>query len=363
MSTPVLRGAYVGLLAASNAVVSKHGARRAAAPFTSVSKHLLPPNLRDAVRLLSAGRDESDPQHRLARATAISALQALDKVDTPYDFRPGGHVEKLLTRRERNSLRDRKKQLAASPLTKLCRYCTLFQELVHDSAEVPVEVVNHGARIQGDFDLATSISKAGIVDYQLFLPQELADQALTGAHPLFWEDTAPEIFKETSPAIHLGTKPFRTWDTIRSHDRGAETDAWERRATNNPEEYIYEHAEWPWNEEISTKVENILRITAFADATTPAKDLSQYLGTHRPEEPTSVTERVRAFLRDDKPSLKPLLTGHKGAKVWPQDEVRFLNYDYSLKSCLRSSYGIGWEEGGGLNVDDGGVMGLSLIHI
>src|SRR5207244_2900019 len=43
-----------------------------------------------------------------------------------------------------------------------------------------------------------------------------------------------------------------------------------------------------------------------------------------------------------------------------QHEARILHYTYALDSCVRSSFGIGWEDFNGLNVDDGAVSNLAV---
>jgi len=349
----IIHGAYAGLLAVSSAAVSKYAKRREPI-LTSIPSGFVPPSLQDAPRLLSSKFD-SNEEHRMARVTAASILHSLETThgSDPYRMKRGGLTEKLLTREDKRTFDSCGERCAHRP-PQLCRYCTLFHDLAHAGTEPEIEVVNHGARIVADFDPETNISYAGIDNYQLFVPERLALLALERSHPFSWKAEAPDLFERIAAAKSSGEKPHRKWH----EDETVSRETWSSRAARQTE-YLYEAARMPWNEQISSRVENVLRIDDFADTFRSAEELGTFLDGFKfdaARDKVRLTEGVKAFSRGIRSAASP--RPFKGSSC---AGARILSYRYALQSCQRSSYGLAWEEYSGLNVDDGGFHG-SAIH-
>ena len=365
-----ITGAYVGLLAASSAVVSKYSKRREPT-FGRVPQRFEAPSLQDMPRLLDHQLDATaGAEHRVARITSLATCQTLEapRTTNPFSLRPGGYAERLTTRRERERMRERHEQTlelapkrkpvtGTRPAPTMCRYCALFQDLLHDfkSEEVPIEILSHGARINSDFDPTTNISAASIDDFQLFLPKTLAQRAIERSHPLAWKESASEMFDRVQEARR--SRPDWT---------GVDTskEAWNEQAGKG-RHYIYEEAKFPWNEEVSSRVHNVLALDDFTDSLLPSAAIndsvrSALAGDGRRSD--NIGDCIRGLIRQRR--RQPLLFGY-GARsttgTWERDEARVLSYRYSLEACLGSSYGVGWDENSGLDVDDGGFT-ASAVH-
>lgn len=274
----------------------------------------MPSGLRDAPTLLDPSGPAGDGTNaalRLARLTAASLAYALEAPTAreagahPQRIKQGGYTERLLTKEERLHCEAWSNE---DPSQRVCHYCQLLGSLFHANGQpVEAEVVNHGARIQTDFDASTNIASARIEDYMVFVPEELAPGILKRSHPLEWKNSADDLFEMSVAAARSGEKPEVRWDP--APDITAET--WETKPDresdkSHPVRYLYEIATWPWNDQVTSKIENVIRIIDF--------DPSPYA----------------------------------------------LSYKYALESCIRSSYGIAWEEHGGLNIDDGEYEGRAL---
>lgn len=352
-----ITSSYVGLLAASNAVISKR-ARARLPTFSRLPYGFEPPGLGEMARLLDPSRDGAGLEQRIARVTALSVFQSLDarRTQDPYAIKPDSYGERLSTKAERARIAERSRHDDVSQRLRMCRYCAMFQELVHDFHRVPIEVLNHQAVIQSDFDPPTYIAEAGIRDFQLFVPEYLARLALERSHPLNWPETASDLFDGTSGARLEGQKPAKRWvaEQVGMHDWSQL--AWERR-----EAFLYEQAKMPWNERISARIINVLAITDFTDLCVPVER-----ATPQGSETLSETLQRLSYGLDRQSSEAQALRhvyGPSSSSLTPLEpnQVRLLSYDYSLESCIRSSYGIEWDENGGLDVDDGGFSG-SAIH-
>ncbi len=365
MRIPAITGALVGAFAANDAIVSKYAKRRLASPGRLPAGFEVP-GFADMTRLLHPSRDAAGgDEQRVARISAAAAFQALeatrDEGDDPYVPKSGGYAEQLLSDTEHKRLQEHARAHAKEKKTlrKLCRYCLLFQDLVHQEGDPPIEVLSHSARIFSDFDPRTNISEASINDFQLFVPRDLAFQALERSHPLLWRDSAPDLFTKTCAARRRNpNKPHIDWKPV-----DVDIDSWEEAAFHDRKEYLYERAKFPWNEYLTATLENVFEIRNFGDLLVPAATLN-----------TSVTASVRNT-NGVSGGVQSLLGGRKAraaghrlmlAKSTTQpscnnDQARILSYGYALETCLRSSYGLGWEERGGLDIDDGRFDG-SAVH-
>jgi hypothetical protein len=236
--------------------------------------------------------------------------------------------------------------------------------VAHQFKAVPLEVLNHRARITSDFNYETSTAEAGIEDFQLFMPENLARQALTRSHPFNWHETADDMFDVVCDARQARPKPRLRWapsaaDPAEWFDR-----AWRGRG------YVYEEAKFPFNEGVYSRVHNVLAIDNFADMLAPLASLQPQLGPGDKDE-RGPSRRLRDL-------IEPLRKGRvidprdlqlntsfqsdvQAKQAWSPDQVRVLSYRYSLEACLGSTYGIGWEENSGLDIDDG-LFSASAIH-
>ncbi len=368
---PAINGAYVGLLAASSAVVSKYSKRREPT-FGRVPQRFEAPSLQDMPRLLDHQLDSTaGTEHRVARITSLATCQTLEAPRTanPFSLRPGGYAEQLTTRRERERMRERLEQTLALaprrapvndtlPAPTMCRYCALFQDLLHDfrSEEVPIEILSHGARINSDFDPTTNISAASIDDFQLFLPQKLAQKAVSRSHPLAWKESAGEMFDKVQGA----RRGHPDWVGVEtSEEKWNEEDAKGRR-------YIYEEAKFPWNEEVSSRVHNVLALDDFTNSLLPTATINESLRNALARDGRrgdSIGACIRGLVRERRryaPLFRYAPSSTSGS--WDPNEARVLSYRYSLEACLGSSYGVGWDENSGLDVDDGGFTATAVHY-
>ena len=171
-----------------------------------------------------------------------------------------------------------------------CPHCQLLHETLYTPAKKPpVAVVNHSAHVQLEFDPEMNISEARIENFQVIVPSTVAQQILHFSHPLRWADPPGTLFQRCFPVAEDGTRPSRL--------RGA-PDTLEKAWTQEPRKFIFEDVSWPINEDLSTAAENIIEIRDF------------------------------------------------------QESAGFLSYNYRLRRCLRTNFGVAWEPSG-LDVDGG----------
>jgi hypothetical protein len=291
---PVLARTHAGLLAASNAVVSKLPGHRPP-PIASHAPGFRPASLAEVPRLVAG----AEPIHRAAAAALCHAYE------TQADGRilSGGLAERiwrngaLKTYSPDSSLLD----VGGRSLTS-SRSRDLFAHLVDSS----VAVVNPDVQIEAEFGQdGSNISSASIKNYQLLLPETSAVQVLGRSHPLNWQQAAPDLFKSVVPAVSRGTKPRQRWerDPRWVQNPNLSTHEWE---VKDGVGYIYETAIWPWSESVTLGVENVLRISGFKSSS------------------------------DGR-------------------EKKELTYKYTLERCMRSDYGVIVEELSGLDIDEGEV--------
>ncbi len=367
-------GALVGLIAASDAIVAKYATRRPPGAGRVRSGYEVP-TLQDATRLLHPSRDKlGDHRQRMARVTALASFHALEtrrgENAAPFTLRRGGYAERLAAPGEVDKVQDRGKQAramlaGAASDSQVCRYCSLFNEMAHEFEATPLEVLNHGARITSDFNYETSTAEAGIEDFQLFMPEDLARQALTRSHPFNWHKTADDMFDVVCDAREIQPKPRLRWAP-----RAADPAEWFERAWSE-RGYIYEEAKFPFNEGVYSRVHNVLAIDNFADVLAPIGDLQEHLRPRNGEDKRGPNRRMRDLVE---PMRRGRYVNHRDLQLntsfqndeqakqgWGRDQVRLLSYRYSLEACLGSSYGVGWEENSGLDIDDG-LFSASAIH-
>lgn len=369
-------GALVGLIAASDAIVAKYATRRPPGAGRVPPGFELP-TLQDVTRLLHPSRDGlSDHRQRMARVTALAGFHALEarrhekNPRDPFALRHGGYAERLAAPGEAKQAQLRGAQARAllggrASATEICRYCSLFNEVAHPSNAAPIEVLNHRARITSDFNYETSTAEAGIEDFQLFMPESLARQALTRSHPFNWHKTADDMFDVVCDARQVRPKPRLRWAPS-----AADPAEWFDRAWNG-RGYVYEEAKFPFNEGVYSRVHNVLAIDNFADMIAPLGALEGRLRPRDGEDERGPSRRMRDLIE---PLRQGRLINHRDLQLnssfqsdeqarqaWSSGQVRVLSYRYSLEACLGSTYGIGWEENSGLDIDDG-LFSASAIH-
>ena len=298
---PVLAKTYAGLLAASNAMVSKlSGGRRP--PSAPYAPGFRPASLAEVPRLMAGAK----PIHQAIAASLCHAYESEDcKVIS------GGYAEKICRNGDLNGpltkYQAALKKTKSSPSlsrTGLGRSRDLFAQL-HPS---PVTVVTPDVQIETTFgEGGSNMSEARITDYQLLLSEESATQVLGRSNPLNWKQGAPDLFKSVVPARPVGVKPHQGWEP----DPGRSAEDWQDAARHRVE-YVYESAIWPWSDSITLGVENVLAISEF-------KSSSQAAG-----------------------------------------RKKFLSYTYALERCIRSDYGFIVEELSGLDIDGGKVNGRAV---
>ena len=323
--------AYTAVIAAGNAVVSKRAYRRGPWP-SGVSPSFRAPTPSDVPRLLADARETNDVEVRAARISAASLLRAHEKNER-------GYASKILTVREHahvcKSFDQIHPELARLPTggrsrtsegahDRRCWHCAVLSPALNAAAGklVPFAIVRHSdsAHVIPSFDPDTNIAGAEIKRFQVLVPEEVARRTLALAYPLRWHDAIPALFKESVGVIaqtrsnddrHPG---FAEVEFDGSNARAFEQ-AWLRapaprrgapRSGKGPRGKIgrlYEDVVWPWNEEITTEIRNILQISHL---------------DNRPHD-----------------------------KVHP-----VMSFKYALEDCIESDLGVG-REPGGLDVDDG----------
>jgi hypothetical protein len=356
---PLMKSAYPALLAANNMVVSKRLPQRR--PLDAMSRLYLPVGIHELPELLDHNLEKDDQGRQIYRLSAAAGLKTLER-ESAYDLRPG-LASNLISPPEKAKLKDRHAQVVqSSPRERegiICRYCALFDALFLDGEPPKIIVVNHDAGIDVDFNVESNISKASITNYQLLLPKQYALKAINGTHPLRWDHSAKEFFEETTLAVPEGSRPHRSW---KCHSEGRsdpdQTQHWQQQAAAAIDEdgdggHLYERAVWPWNTRLTTRVENVLKIRNFANIKVPTEEMNRELG--------GVKDQVaakKAFRRSKRAESQ--IRVEDPCEGLDDKEARILHYEYSLESCIRSNYGIGWEDYNGLNVDDGEVSNTAV---
>lgn len=365
----LINTAYVGLLAANSAILAKYSNRREPS-FGRVPARYAPPSMSHVVRLLDPSLDSrGGHEQRLARAAATAALHAYesrrDGRSHALSLNASGVARQLATAselRRSHELRELSAHRVGSfdgldaGAFEMCRYCAMFHHLLHELQEVPVEVLNHGARISSDFDPRTNICEAKIDDFQLLLPQDKARKAIERSHPLNWKASAPLMFEDVS-AIEPGSYKGDRFDL-----QAGPVALREWTLNDRSKVLLYELARFPWNEEVSSRVENILLIRELANVLVPTTALLGELPrvSQKQRDASGVMARIR------RANVGRLATPERRRTVlneapWSHDDARVLTYRYSLEACLGSSYGVNWEQYSGLDLDDGLFSG-SAVH-
>jgi hypothetical protein len=312
---PALARTYAGLLAASNAMVSKSAVRRPP-PAAAPPAGFRPAAMAEIPRLMAGAKE-------IHRITAAALCYAFEDPAKDGKVEPGGYAEGLLSKEEIRRFNPR----PGTDQRPISRYSELFHALhsqlpqpasagqstgqpslisqpvsaEQSGAEKPeILVVNRSAQIISDFDPGgTNISSAKIENYQVLLPRQRALEVLERSHPLNWHDAAPDIFESVGPATRTAQ---RRWVA----DPEPDPIAWEKNAQEKGQGIIYEVAVWPWSESVTLRVENAIKIDKF----------------------------------------KNDLAGEGGLE-------KHLSYEYSLESCVRSDYGVITEDLSGLDIDEG----------
>jgi hypothetical protein len=301
--------AYAALLVASSAAASKRAYRRGPPP-TGLPAHLQLPSLPDLPSLFADAPDDATPRAQadklqVARVTTASLLYAL-KTDGYCEriLRPAERVElETLTRTledEHVSRDGRAKIGGVGGADRSCLYCRLFHKALYRDHRVPrALVVNHRAHVTTDFDPDTNISEAGITGYQVLVPEDAAVAMVAAYHPLRWQANAGEIFQQTDEVF--APSPGKLWQ-IPEPVTGSVRDEVIARWKREPEHYLYEDVQMPWNGQAKSEIRNVLKIRAFRDESA--------------------------------------------------DGYRALAFRFALESCLESNFGIRLERGG-LDIDGG----------
>ncbi len=292
MSTDGRTRAQAGVLAAT---LARQTARVGAAPWpAALFPRLTPPSVGGLPALFDwNGQNDGDKEIKNARATAVALLNTV-----PESF-DDGLLDSLLTKKEKESrvLADHREKIRTlGKDQKICRYCDLKNSLIYgkDSKNWNAVSINHDANITARFDPRTCVSTGKIANFQVLVPNLAAAQEIVRrAHPLQWAEAAPTLFIRSDAAEPRGNE----WLTL-PQSRDTSIAEWRKKSKADPR-YVYESVSWPWNEYAAAAVENIIKISGFVD-----------------------------------------------------DAGKTLSYDYSLESCIRSSFGVAWEDGG-LDVDAG----------
>lgn len=298
---PPAARAQAGALGAAMATLSA----RSRAPLLpgGLFPHLQPPSPDRLHQLLAPpGAARANAEVRLAR---VSAVAQLDSVPGRFNRQ----IDSLLDSDERTRFAacvHHRDELQAKHVS-VCRHCSTSQRLQYGDAPPHAVMVNHGARIDTDFDADSNISRASIADFQMFVRgQALARQVIKLAHPLRWKEASP-MFERADPAVRRSAKQGGGWSApvLDAPGRERAIGAWRQRQ----EGFVYEHVGWSWNEFFGSKAENIIHITN---------------------------------LDDDPQGMR-------------------LNFDYALEKCLITNFGVAWERGG-LDVDCGSYRGRLAAH-
>jgi hypothetical protein len=140
----------------------------------------------------------------------------------------------------------------------------------------------------------------------MIVPKMIAERMIDLAHPLHWSKAPGAFFRETVPVESDGTR----LDDV--NNKMAAERAWQRTAEQQA--FIFEDVVFPINEDISAEIQNILAVSGFRAS---------------------------------------------------KDEKRLaLRYDYALRRCVRSNFGIVWERSG-LDIDGGtyDALAIPIAHL
>lgn len=265
---------------------------------------LQPPSVDRLRHLLApAGAARANTEVKLARVSAVAQLDSV-----PGRF--GRQIDSLLDADERTRFAacvGHREALHARHVA-VCRHCSTAQGLQAPDAPPRALMVNHGARIETNFDADSNISSASISDFQMFVRgKPLAQKVIQMAHPLRWTEAASPMFQRSDPALRRPASRGGGWSSpaLTAAERDAAIAEWRARG----EGYVYENVGWAWNEFFGSKAENIIRIFNVDDA---------------------------------------------------GDGTR-MNFDYTLEKCLITNFGVAWERGG-LDVDSGHYRGRVSAH-
>jgi hypothetical protein len=381
---PAITSTYAGLVAASNAIVTKL-ARRRRPQFTTIPRGFEPPGLEDMKRILRCrAAGEEDNERLIGRVTAASLSQVLEATkndENPFFPKFGGYASDLITPREYTLLNGRNELDrvalqrafqgeaangdASAPGVNICRYCAMFQTLLEPQDEVvPIEVLSHSARIESDFDSETNCAQAGIKDFQLLVPGWLATAALEASHPLLWETTASDLFEFSRPGYkNPSEKPFIRWHPAAEKLGADELDAWSAEISKGSDRaYLYERAVRPFNEQIKVTIDNVFRITEFANVDSDsgiARKLEGWTNASRGTDTNLVRDLARQIKKTRGAAAPFRFNRYIGEPPAP-DRFRILSYGYELETCVSSNFGFGFQSGG-LDIDDGRFDG-SAFH-
>ncbi len=292
--------AYAGLMAATQGVITKQLPLRdllGGPPPGAVR----PAAVTDLPRLF-ADSEETLAQ-RVSRLSAASLLYSVNK----QDAKQPGNVLRGSERRCLEHLHESRRLRAKTDRS--CAHCRLLYGTLYESVSgkrfPPMAVVNHQARINAAFDPDTNGSSASISNFQLIAPRVVVQDLMGFAHPLHWADPPDSLFQRSDPVDEEGN-PHAPAPGAASVEA-----SWEAAAATEGGAHLFEDVIWPLNAGQSARVENIINISRFT---------------------------------------------REG-----NSEAFGLSFSYSLQSCLRSSFGIGFERAG-LDLD-GGAVSLRAIPV
>jgi hypothetical protein len=297
---PVFGASVRAQAGALGAAMATLGARsRAPGMPSGLYARMQPPSLDRLSQLLPPrGTNSGLPEVRLARMSAVAQMDSV-----PGRFKQ--HIHALLADDERPDYARavaRRRDLRREHVS-ICRHCATCQCLRYRGRPPGAVIVNHGARIETDFDADSNVSSASISNFQIFVPTvELAKTVIKMAHPLRWQDAAPAMFQRSDAALPRPANRGGGWTApaLDGPAREAAIDDWRRRG----EGHVYENVGWAWNEHFGSKAENIIRISHLSDAS----------------------------------------------------DGSVLRYAYALEKCLITNFGVAWERGG-LDIDTGSYQG------
>jgi hypothetical protein len=313
---PDARKTQAAFMAANSAVAARFTGgqyglhRRVPWPANAPAK-IRPPALYDIPSLLSPPEpgEYEDAWRRVTRYSTAALLYAVER-------KGDGHTRRMLNANGELELLDHVANLDArtkDSRNETCSYCRIFNGLcyyVPDPGKAPdIEPLSHEARTTPGFDADTNVSEATLTGQQWLVRGPIvALQILLQSHPLLWKEAAPAIFQRSSPARERGTRPHTYFEpALEELPLEARFDAWTRSAESGLE-YVWEDVTWPWNQDISSEISNVIRI--------------EQLGFE-----------VAA-------------------------DALALAYRYALESCVQSSFGVAFERSG-LDVDGGHFRGAA----